>query len=231
MTMGRLKALVLTAWAAFFIWLLASGEIYRYIGPRTYWVVIFGAIVLTLAAVVYVRLGMSAHKEAGAAPQIIGIAILLAPLLLVALIPSPRLGSLAASRKLSGGSTAALALKPSTLRPGEEPSFQDLSYASESPEYAEVLGLSEGYEVELVGFVSGAETPVAGAIPLTRFSIFCCAADAIPYTIPVNLPPDTAAPPRDTWLKVNGAVFQDGGAWVVEAEQIEKVEPPDNPYI
>lgn len=231
MTLGRVKAAVLSVWAAFFVWLLASGEVYRYIGPRTYWVVIFGAVCLSLAAVGYVILAMSTPADRTTTPQVVGVAILLAPILLVVLIPKPSLGSLAASRKLTGGSTAALALKPSTLQPGEELSFQDLSYAASSPEYAAGLGLSEGYEVDLVGFISGAETGAPDAVALTRFSIFCCAADAVPYTIPVNLPPDAPAVSRDTWIKVEGAVFQHEDTWVVEAQRVEKVGTPENPYI
>lgn len=231
MTMGHVKALVLIAWASFFVWLLMSGEVYRYIGPRTYWVVIFGAVCLSLAALGYAWLVMRVHDDRGPMPQVVGVAILLAPIVLVTLVPKPSLGSLAASRKLTGGSTAALALKPSTLRPGEELSFQDLSYASSSPEYAAGLGLSEGYEVELTGFISDARTGVPDAVALTRFSIFCCAADAIPYTIPVALPSGTTVPAVDTWIAVEGAVFQQGDTWVVDAERVEKVEPPDNPYI
>lgn len=231
MTLGHVKAFVLIAWAGFFVWLLASGEVYRYIGPRTYWVVIFGAVCLSFAALGYAWLVMRADDRRGPKPQVVGVAILLAPIVLVALIPKPSLGSLAASRKLTGGSTAALALTPTTLRPGEEISFQDLSYAAGSPEYAAGLGLSEGYEVELTGFISEAETGVPQAVALTRFSIFCCAADAVPYTIPLKLPPGTPAAAVDTWISVQGAVFQHEDTWVVEAERVEKVEPPDDPYI
>ncbi len=230
MTLGRIKAVVLGSWAGFFIWLLVSGEVYRYIGPRTYWVVIFGAICLTLAALGYAWLVMTTQEDRGAPRQVVGLAILVAPILLVALIPKPSLGSLAASRKLTGGSTAALSLKPSALQPGEAVSFQELSYAARSAEYAATLGLSDGYDVELTGFVSDADTGVSGALALTRFSIFCCAADAVPYTVPVKAP-DTVTYTRDTWLRVRGALYQQGDAWVVEAEQIQEVDEPSNPYI
>lgn len=38
-----LRVFVLAAWTAFFVWLIASDEMYRYVGPRTYWVIWFGA--------------------------------------------------------------------------------------------------------------------------------------------------------------------------------------------
>jgi uncharacterized repeat protein (TIGR03943 family) len=230
MTLGRIKAAVLVAWAAFFIWLLASGEIYRYIGPRTYWVVIFGAVCLSSVAVLYGALAMGSQRERVSVRQALGLSILLVPIALVVLVPKPSLGSLAASRKLTGGGTAALALQPSALQAGEQVSFQELSYASESAEYAASLGISDGYEVQLTGFVSDAETGVAGAIALTRFSIFCCAADAVPFTVPVLAAGD-ASYQRDVWLSVEGAVFRRGERWVVEAVRIEEVDEPRNPYI
>lgn len=230
MTVGRARAFVLAVWAAFFMWLLWSGEVYRYIGPRTYWVVIFGSIALTVAALAYGALLMPGEREALRLRSVATLALLLVPIGLVIMIPGPSLGSLAASRKLTGGSTAAFALEPNALRPGEELTFQDLANAARSSEYGAALGLTDGYEVDVVGFVSDAETGVADALALTRFSIFCCAADAVPYTIPV-LAPDEGAYPRDAWLRVQGAAYQRDGSWVVEAELITEVDEPANPYV
>lgn len=230
MTIGQLKALILTAWAGFFIWLLVTGEIYRYIGPRTYWVVIFGAVCLTAAALSYAVLVMRSQPERASGRQFVGIAVLLVPILMVVLVPKPSLGSLAASRKLTGGPTAALAIQPSALQPGEEVSFQEISYAAESAEYAAVLGLSNGYQVRLTGFVSDADTGIDGALSLTRFSIFCCAADAVPYTVPVRAPTGSAYA-LDTWLDVEGTLVQEGDRWVVQADRVLEVDEPSNPYI
>jgi uncharacterized repeat protein (TIGR03943 family) len=230
MTLVPLKAIVLGGWAAFFIWLLLSGEVYRYIGQRTYWVVIFGAICLTLAALGHVWLTTRRQRQRAAPGEIVGLAVLLAPIFLVALIPAPSLGSLAASRRLSSGSGAASALNPAALQPGEEITYQELSYAAGSSEYAAALGLSEGYEVELTGFVSDADIEVPGALALTRFAIFCCAADAVPFTVPVKTP-QGANYPRDTWLHVKGALHQEDDAWIVEAERVAEVDEPANSYL
>jgi putative membrane protein len=224
-----MKTFVLAVWSAFFIWLIVTGEVYRYIGPRTYWVVVFGAICLTLAAFSYGVLVMRSQHQRPTVGQSLGVSLLLIPVLLVALVPKPSLGSLAASRKLTGGATSALALQPSQLQPGEEVSFQQLSYAAESAEYASVLGLSDGLEVKLTGFVSDAETAVSGALALTRFSIFCCAADAVPYSVPIVTPNDESYP-LDTWLTVEGTLLQQGGRWAVQASQIQQVDEPTNPY-
>ena len=230
MTLGRLKTIVLLIWAAFFGWLLFSGEVYRYIGPRTYWVVIFG--VVCLGAVAFGNLVLTMRSDASRASprQVMGFVTSVVPIILVLLIPKPSLGSLAVSRKMSGGIVAA-AIQPSAADPGGEVSFQEVTLGTESPEYAAALGLADGYPLELTGFVSDAAIGVPDAFPLTRFSIFCCAADATPYTVPVRAPVGTPDFPRDTWLEVEGALFLDGDEWVLEAERIDEVAEPSNPYI
>jgi uncharacterized repeat protein (TIGR03943 family) len=231
MRVGHLKALVLAIWAGFFTWLLFSGQIYRYIGPRTYWVVIFGAVTMTLAAIGYTLLVMPLQDGRATPRQVVGFAAVLVPIILALVIPDPSLGSLAASRKLSGGLVAAAALAPTALEAGEQVSFQEISYASDSDEYAAALGISDGYPVEMLGFVSDADTGVPDTLALTRFSIFCCAADAVPYTIPVRPPASAETYSRDTWIEVEGTLVKVGARWVIQAERIEEIDPPENPYI
>lgn len=230
MTVGRIKSLILLIWASFFVWLLFSGEVYRYIGPRTYWVVIFGAICLSGVAIGNLALVMRRDTNRPSPRQALGLVVALLPILLVLLIPKPTLGSLAVSRKMSGGIVAA-ANRPVAPDPDGDVSFQEVTLGSESQEYSAALGLTDGYPIELAGFVSNAETGVTDAFPLTRFSIFCCAADAIPYTVPVRAPAGSRTYPSDTWLSVEGALFLDGKTWVLEAERIEEIPEPDNPYI
>jgi len=232
MTTGHVKSVVLVAWAGFFAWLLLSGEVYRYIGPRTYWVVIFGVVCLAAVSIANVVLVMTGDRSRPTPRQMIGFFGILVPIVLVLLIPKPSLGSLAASRKVSGGIVSA-AVRPPAADPTAEVSFQEIAYASESVEYAAALGLADGYPVELTGFVSGVTAGLPDdVLALTRFSIFCCAADAVPYTVAVR-PPEGAAGsyPRDTWLNVEGALVLDGRTWVLEAEQIQEVSEPANPYI
>lgn len=230
MTVGRLKAIVLSIWAAFFAWLLFSGEVYRYIGPRTYWVVIFGVVCLSAVAIGNLVLTMRSDASRASPRQVIGLVASLIPIILVVLFPKPSLGSLAVSRKISG-TIVSSAIRPSAADPNGEVSFQEVTLSSESPEYAAALGLADGYAIEVTGFVSGAPIDVPDAFPLTRFSIFCCAADAVPYTVPIRAPVGSPDYPRDTWLEVEGALFLEDGEWVLEAERMNEVAEPSNPYI
>ena len=224
-----MKTAVLGVWALFFVWLLVSGRVNTYIGPRTYWVIVFGAVCLILATIAQVLL-RPAEDETASRRWWLGYVAMLVPIFVVFVVPEPSLGSLAASRKSAGGIVSAAALRPPALEPGEEVSFQQISYALESEEYAAALGLGEGYEVDLTGFVSASDEFSSDVFPLTRFSIFCCAADAVPYTVAVRAPSGQRYG-LDDWVRVRGVLARDGETFVVQAESVEAVEPPDDPYI
>ena len=215
-----LRGTALIAWAAFFVWLLVSGEVYRYIGPRTQWVVVFGAVALTLASI-----GSLSLRRQGGRGDLLGVAVMLLPIVAVLIVPKPSLGSLAASRKLSGGPV--VSLRPQPLGPGEKVSFAEIEYASESEEYASANGITDGYEVELTGFVSDPDTSAAD-FALTRFSIFCCAADVVPHSVEVDAERDYE---KDVWVTVTGVLEERDGTFVVVARTIEEVPEPRDPYI
>lgn len=230
MTAGRLKALVLSAWTLFLAWLILSGQVERYIGPRTRWVVYFGVACAAAVALGYIFLVMEAEEKRPSKREMFGFTVLLVPILLVGLVPEPSLGSLAASRKLAGTNLAPEGFRPDSLSSGENISFQDLSYATQSREFGAALGLETGRPVEVTGFVSDAAEGT-GPIQLTRFSIYCCAADAVPFTVPVQLPSGAPRFDRDTWLDISGKLSLLQGSWVVMAEEVDVVDEPQNPYI
>jgi hypothetical protein len=123
-----LHLLLLGIWALFFLWLLASGEMYRYIGPRTRWVVPLGAVILVLSAVAQARtLRNASTQERLDRKELVGLASFLAPIALVALIPKPTLGSEAAARKSTGRLVgAAGAFTPLPQQTGKV-SFQEIN--------------------------------------------------------------------------------------------------------
>ena len=228
---GRaVRGAVLVLWAAFFGWLLVSGEVNRYIGPRTYWVVIFGGISLGLAAVVCLTSIRSTRRSASSGSEILGSLVLLVPLIALLVVPSPSLGSLAASKKLGGGGITAGLIQPQALGPGDEVSFAEIEYASESSDYAANLGIVDGFPVTLTGFVTRPDGIGTDELVLTRFSIYCCAADVVPHSVTVDAAglPDFA---DDQWLRVAGTLEDRAEGFVLVPEEAEPVEEPENPYI
>jgi uncharacterized repeat protein (TIGR03943 family) len=225
---GLGRMVVLGLWSTFFAWLLVSGEVYRYIGPRTRWVVAFGAVTLGLAAVAQAR---SLRRGTGAvkpsATEVLALAAFLAPMAVILLIPKPSLGSEAASRKSTGLVGAASSLPVAQVN--GQVSFAEIQYASESREYATTAGVFDGLEVKLTGFVTHPDGGRDGSFALTRFATFCCAADAVPYSVTID--PLGKDYPDDTWLNVSGSLANEGGNYVLHAQRITETEEPDNPYI
>lgn len=224
------RGLTLACWAGFFAWLHLSGEKTRYLGPRTYWVVVFGAVVLGAAAVAHLLTLRTAAPRRVERADAYALATLLLPLLVVAAVPSAQLGALAASRKTSGAGAAAVgAIAPPAPDADAPVSFVDVHYASESDSYAAAAGIAEGMEIELTGFVTHPEGLPAGTLGLTRFQVSCCAADAVPYTVPVALDPGSRR--DDEWLRVRGNLVVRAGVFLLEPVEVVAVDAPSDPYL
>lgn len=221
-----LRGSVLALWAVFFGWLWLTGEVTRYLGPRTYWVVVFGCMTLTLAALGHLW-GVRGRPSAPTRADLGGALLLLLPLLAVIVIPDAQLGAQAASRKASTGGFAAAALIP-LPDPGGEISFREIDYSSESDEYAASAGVVDGLSVELTGFVTHPEEGQA-TFSLTRFYVSCCAADAIPYSVPVEA--TRGDRPNDSWATVAGRLRRTDSGFILDATRVEPAAPPRDPYL
>jgi putative membrane protein len=223
-----LRMSVLGAWSAFLFWLWLSGEMTRYLGPRTYWVIAFGAIALGMAALAHVPTLRTVGAARPARGDVGGALILVVPILAVVLLPEAQLGAQAASRKASAGGFAAASLLP-LPDPSGEISFAEIHYASQSEDYAAEAAIVEGREVELVGFVTQAKS--SGDFSLTRFYVSCCAADAIPYSVPVQTIAAGGPPAEDTWLRVEGSLVAGASGFALRVDRMTPVSPPDEPYL
>ena len=227
-----LRGLVLAAWSSFFAWLWFSGEMSRYLGPRTYWVVPFGAVMLGAAAAMHMLTLRSPRRKARpSALEVLGAAVLVVPLLAVATVPSADLGALAASRKTTGGAVIAEGLAGGA-EPIENPGFKEIAYAEESQEYADAIGLTEGMEVNLTGFVDDSDEAPEGTLILTRFYVSCCAADAIPFSVAVDPNGQSSAEVEsDSWMEAEGALERREDRFVLVATSLEPVSEPKSPYL
>jgi len=66
---------------------------------------------------------------------------------------------------------------------------------------------------------------------LIRFLITCCAADATPLGIEVKYKGERKELKNEEWVKVKGKVKIEEGKVKIYAEEIEKTNPPKDPYI
>ena len=234
---------MLIAWSGFFVSLWISGEADRYLGPRTTWVVSFGAIALSAAAIAY---GLLALRDTSGKHltrwEATGYLALLVPILAVLIVPRAELGAQAARKKSTSHSLAAMqtdaAMKAAARAaaraaadardPVAKIDFLSLATVTTDPGYASDIAVKPGTRVRLVGFV------VRGGkrdrFRLARFLISCCAADAVPVFVDVKA--QTGEIPEDNhWLDVTGRLVRRQGLFLVQAESLTVIPTPEKPYL
>jgi uncharacterized repeat protein (TIGR03943 family) len=229
----NLRIVVLASWSAFLTWLWLSGQVLRYLGPRTSWVVTFGAIALTMATIVYAI--TSTRSSQAERPVAVGQALaslaMLTPILMAMMLSGSSLGALAAANKLSARGVDLASLAESLSSGDSEVSFLQIRAASDSSETAASLGIETGQQISLTGLVMEPNRAPTAPFGLGRFYITCCVADALPISVSVYPTLVKGRYPKDEWLEVKGALAQRGNRYVVEAESIDPVSEPSNPYL
>lgn len=235
------RSLALLAWAGFFDWLWLSGSATSFVGPRTIWVVPFGAIVLTAAALGYVAgIRTSATPSRPSVRELLGLLALVAPILAVLVVPKPSLGALAVERKESTRAATAAIPAPESdygldvAQDSPDDAFTAILLVDQSPELAESYGVYDGARVKLLGLVSTAPSRPGEGFEISRFTASCCAADAVPSTVRVKPGPGLRSGiwPTDTWLEAVGVVRREaGGGFVLVAERASQEEEPADPYL
>ena len=217
---------VLGLWAAFFLVLWASGTTGRYLGPRTQWIVPFGAVVLALATIAYAYSYLRARRSGPTLTlrEAASLFALLVPLAAVSLVPHAALGSYAASRK--GGIGFAFGRPHAPAKPSEA-SFLDIRIAEGDSGFAAQAGIKNGVRVRLLGFVVGTKGMPPRTFELARFYIACCIADAEAVGVPVA----GRSYKPNTWLVVSGTLERRGKRFVVMPDKLNRVQAPKQPYL
>ena len=128
--------------------------------------------------------------------------LLIAPILLALMVPTPSLGALAVKHK----------------RVKNPP----------PPAQAPIEGEVRLYEIAWAG--ESAKLP-RGELELSRFSVNCCAADGTAFSVTVKPPADAADFAIDQWLSVKGTLLgTPGKGLTVAATNLTRVSEPANPY-
>ncbi|WP_328872684.1 TIGR03943 family protein [Streptomyces sp. NBC_00287] len=205
------------------------GELYlRYVQPglRPY-LVVSGVVLVVLGVVAGRAVYGDDGDDGGHGP---GVAWLLAlPALALLLFPPPALGSYSAEREAAERAAQGVGTFPAL--PSGDPVPLTLGEFTSRAIYDSERSL-KGRTVRLTGFVTH---DADGSWYVTRLLVSCCAADAT--TAKVEIRDADAAAPDDTWITVTGTWHPEGelgsdAAWppVLDAESVERVEQPVNPY-
>jgi uncharacterized repeat protein (TIGR03943 family) len=226
------RLVVVGAWAVFFLVLWLSSAADRYLGPRTQWVVPFGACALAVTALLYAAAALRARAPARSLTlrETAGLLVLVCPIALVLLVPNAALGSFAASRK--GAGSLFLHAAPAPPPSPADISFLDIRIAEGDTDFAAEAGIHQGLRVRLLGIATRSKDIPAGTFELARFYIACCVADAQPVGVPVD--PSGRRPAiagDETWLSVTGRLAWRGKHYVVVADGIHPARKPAQPYL
>ena len=224
-----LTAAALSAWAMLFWWMLLSGRTSLYLSDRTAWVVPLGAVLLTVAVAGFVATARTSAPEPIERRAALSIALLTAPVVLMAASPPASLGSYAAGRRAGLVAAGAPAGSAGSIARGRV-DFADVAVALRSRFAMRTLVERAGSPVEFVGFVDRTTGMPADEFYLTRFLVTCCAADAVSLRVRV-----VGAPPgelrQDQWVSVSGRIYPLGREVLVHASAVTPVKRPERPYL
>ena len=246
MSQEQTRSVLLLVLGATAVWLWHSGQALNYVRPGL--VPLVGAAGLVLVALgLLPPLGLfgasrAGHRSDGSGDQDghqhqhggrVGW-LLLVPVLVVLLVQPAALGSYAASSRTvvpgSGGNGQFPPLSAPVRGAVPMPMAEFVTRAVRDP------GQSlAGVRVRLTGFVAPAEAGDHGW-RLTRFVIFCCAADA--EALQTVIRGDAVPRARDQWLEVEGtwqprpAAVNDPNPQppVLDADLVRPIAPPRPPY-
>jgi uncharacterized repeat protein (TIGR03943 family) len=227
------RTLVLIIWSGFLLWMWLTGETVRYLGPRTSWLVPFGALALALAAVIWIR---APHDDEPprrlSLAETLGFAALLLPVAFALLLSTTQLGAMAASKKLTARGIDPSALASLASKNAATVGFVQIQVAEHNKKFADESGIHAGSTVRLLGFVSKAPTSKGAPFELSRFYITCCVADSVPMGVTI-VPADPHAPAygRDDWLSASGQLVRRGPHLVLRATKIARAKAPKDPYL
>jgi uncharacterized repeat protein (TIGR03943 family) len=228
------RSVLLGALGATAVWLWRSGQALNYVRPGLAPLVLAAGVVL-LALGLLPPLGLCGARAAGPAGGHRHRApvgwLLLVPVLVVLVVQPAALGSYAASSRSvvpGGGDFPALAAPVRGAVPMPMAEFVTRAVRDPGQSLA-------GVRVRLTGFVAPPE-PGDHGWRLTRFVIFCCAADA--EALQAVIHGDPAPRARDQWLEVEGT-WQPRPASpddpnpqppVLDADTVHPIAPPRPPY-
>ena len=202
---------------------VASGTIVYYINPRWEPLVIAGAIVLLIAAIVPIRdfwRTPQRHIQSGHI-------LLCIPLLLGVILPARPLGADAFAD--SNQNTVI----PGMLAPSDDDTvnWNLLQWSMALSVRGDELA---GRPIDVTGFVYHDREQTSGTFTVARYVIICCTADSNGVRLPV-IWHDSAAFETDKWVTVRGtlgSIEKDGRTLpAILAKTVTRIGRPEHPYL
>lgn len=225
------KSLILFGMGIYLTLLILTGNLDNYINQRFAWLVVVGALLFFLLALVNLRgsLQPAEHEHAHHHYHISWdiIVVVAFPLLLAILIPSRSLGIEAVNGGISLNPVGVAGVSRSPLDRNILDWLREFDRAATPAQF-------NGTPVDVIGFVYREPGHPEDGFMLARFTMSCCVADAFPIGMPM-IAPAGGEYAAGEWLRVQGqlkaSAFGAEFLPVVMAEAIERVAEPKQPYL
>jgi uncharacterized repeat protein (TIGR03943 family) len=238
-----LDVVAIAAWGILMLKYWLTGKLYLLIHPGYFWLVIVGGIgLLIIGFFKGLQLWKHRHQTDKANALHINVfppgwgSFLLLTTAILGLIITPR--ALASQTALDRGVTeliGATRVQPQAFRAQVRPEERSLvDWVRTLNVYPEPDAYT-GQKVKVQGFVIHQPNVSQEYIFLARFILTCCAADAYPVGLPVQLPSLSRQQyPPDTWLEVAGQMttqtIGEKRQLTIAANSLKKIPQPQNPY-
>lgn len=226
-------SLVAVSTGAVMVRLVLTGAHTAYVRPSTGWLLLAGGTVLLVAGGAGLVPRTDRPSEPGeiavegghvhAAPR--SALLLVLPLALLVLIAPPSLGAFYAQHARTSARVEALPADRAPL-PATTGAALPLSLGQIERRAAGGSTLA-GVVVRATGFSAGRTDD--GRVLLTRFSVRCCAADAVPAQVALLVPPDLPVHDGD-WFNVVATWDGAASGALLSAVSVIPVQEPDDPY-
>ncbi len=237
------QALLLLALCIFFAGKLSSGQLTYYINARFIPLTVFGVILLAILAQTLFSENRRSRKQEEAGddvhdhehkPAAANLWFMVVPLAIGLLIPARPLDSSAFSTK-GFNTTGPLVSSDSTAQLFETASedrnvldwIKIFNYETDVSAYI-------GQQASVTGFVYRDDKLAENQFYLSRFVVSCCAADGFAIAMIVESA-QAQMLEQDSWVLVKGPissiVINERNAPVIQAESIQAVPIPEQPYL
>ena len=228
---ARAKTIILFGMGIYLTLLIVTGSLDNYINQRFAWLVVVGALLFFLLALVNFYSNRdsapSEHEHHHYHVTWDIVLVVAFPLLLAILIPSRALGIEAVNGGVSLNPVGVAGVSRSPLDRNILDWLREFDRAATPAQF-------NGTPVDVVGFVYREPSHPEDGFMLARFTLSCCVADAFPIGMPV-ISIEASDLTEGEWLRVGGQLKASafGGEFlpVVVAEAIERVDEPQQPYL
>ena len=238
-----LDVVAIAAWGILMLKYWLTGKLYLLIHPDYFWLAIVGGIGLLIVSF-FKGLQLWKHRRQADKANALHINVfppgwgsfLLLTAAILGLIITPR--AFASQTALDRGVTeliGATRVQPQAFRAQVRPEERSLvDWVRTLNVYPEPDAYT-GQKVKGQGFVIHQPNVSQEYIFLARFILTCCAADAYPVGLPVQLPSSSRQQyPPDTWLEVEGQMttqtIGEKRQLTIAANSLKKIPQPQNPY-